>query len=225
MLYHQEGPLWWTLIQETIVVAVCAVQVKNYRITNRKPIFTKADHYIKLIEAGWRIYVSNQNITASDNGLLPGWRQAISWTNAVILLIRTLGANFSELLSEIHTFSFEKMYLKKSSGTNAVILLIRTLGANFSEFFSEIHTFSFKKMYLKKSSGKWRPFCFGLSVIMHVELLQFWWWLCMVKFECTVYSLHSFWYIYIYIYMYMYQNHLPFVCMYHIQVYEFIKWN
>ena len=37
----------------------------------------------------------------SDNGLLPGRRQAIIWTNAGILLIRPLGTNFSEILIKI----------------------------------------------------------------------------------------------------------------------------
>ena len=36
--------------------------------------------------------------------------------NGGILLIRTLGINFREILSEIHTFSFKKMRLKMSSG-------------------------------------------------------------------------------------------------------------
>ena len=40
------------------------------------------------------------------NGLSPGRRQAIIWTNDGILLIRTLGKNFSEILSEIHSFLF-----------------------------------------------------------------------------------------------------------------------
>ena len=40
----------------------------------------------------------------SDNGLSPGWCQAIIWTKAGILLIRTLGTNFSETFSEIHPF-------------------------------------------------------------------------------------------------------------------------
>ena len=62
------------------------------------------------------ICVSELPITGSDNGLSPGRRQAIIWTNAGILLIRTLGINFSGILSEIHTFSFNKMYLKMSSG-------------------------------------------------------------------------------------------------------------
>ena len=52
----------------------------------------------------------------SDNGLSPGRRQAIIWTNAGILFIGPLGTNFSEILIEIHTFSFKKMHLKMSSG-------------------------------------------------------------------------------------------------------------
>ena len=61
------------------------------------------------------ICVSKLTIIGSDNGLAPGRRQAIIWTNAGILLIRTLGTNFSELLSKIHAFSFKKMHLKMSS--------------------------------------------------------------------------------------------------------------
>ena len=39
---------------------------------------THVSHY--LIEAEWRIYVSvNYTIIGSDNGLSPGWRQAIIW--------------------------------------------------------------------------------------------------------------------------------------------------
>ena len=44
-----------------------------------------------------------------------GRRQAIILTNAGILLIRTLGTNFNEMLIEILTFSFMKMRLKVSS--------------------------------------------------------------------------------------------------------------
>ena len=61
------------------------------------------------------IYVGNLVIIGSDNGLSPGRRQAIIWTNAVILLIEPLGTNFSEILIEILTFSFKKMRLKVSS--------------------------------------------------------------------------------------------------------------
>ena len=62
------------------------------------------------------ICVGNLTIIGSDNGLSPGRRQAITWTNVGILLIWPLGTNFSEMLIEIHTFSFKKIHLKMSSG-------------------------------------------------------------------------------------------------------------
>ena len=70
----------------------------------------------KLTEAEWRKYVGKLTIIGLDNGLSPGRHQAISWTNAGILLIGSLGTNFSEIVVEIQTFSFKKMYLKVSSG-------------------------------------------------------------------------------------------------------------
>ena len=62
------------------------------------------------------ICVSKLTIIGSDNGLPPDRRQAIIWTNAGILLIGPLGTNLSEILIEIHAFSFKKMHLKTSSG-------------------------------------------------------------------------------------------------------------
>ena len=41
-------------------------------------------------------------------------RLAIIWTNAGIVLVWLLGTNFSEILIDIHTFSFKKMHLKIS---------------------------------------------------------------------------------------------------------------
>ena len=67
---------------------------------------------------GWVMHVciSKLTIIISDNCLSPSQRQAIIWTNTEILLIQTLGANFSEILSKIHTFSLKKMHFKMSSG-------------------------------------------------------------------------------------------------------------
>ena len=62
------------------------------------------------------ICVGNLTIIGSDDGLSPGRRQAITWTNVGILLIGPLGTNFSEMLIEINTFSFKKIHLKMSSG-------------------------------------------------------------------------------------------------------------
>ena len=54
--------------------------------------------------------------------MLPGQRQAIIETNAGILLIGSLGTNFSEIFIEIYTFSFKKMHLKMLYGKMAAIL-------------------------------------------------------------------------------------------------------
>ena len=62
------------------------------------------------------ICVVELTIIGSDNGLSPGRRRAIIWTNTGILSIGPLGTNFSEILIEIYTFSFKKMHLKMSSG-------------------------------------------------------------------------------------------------------------
>ena len=70
-----------------------------------------------------------------DNGLSPGRRQAIIWTNVGILLIWPVGTYFSEISIDIQTFSL-------------------------------------KKKHFKVSSGKWRPFCFGLSVLNDRHLQQ-----------------------------------------------------
>ena len=62
------------------------------------------------------ICVSKLAITGSDNGLSPGWRQTIIWTNAGTLLIGHLGIKFSEILIKVYIFSFKKMHLTMSSG-------------------------------------------------------------------------------------------------------------
>ena len=61
------------------------------------------------------IYINKLTIIGSGNGLPRDRRQAILWTGDGTLLTRTLGTNFSEILSETHTFSLKKMNLKMSS--------------------------------------------------------------------------------------------------------------
>ena len=61
------------------------------------------------------IGISKLTIIGLDNGLSPCQRQAIIWTNAGILLIRLIGTNLSEILIEIHVFSFNKMHWKMLS--------------------------------------------------------------------------------------------------------------
>ena len=63
---------------------------------------------------GWvtHICISKLIIIGSDNGLSPIRHQAIISTNAGLLLIRPLETNFSEILIEIHTFSFKKIHME-----------------------------------------------------------------------------------------------------------------
>ena len=62
------------------------------------------------------IYISKLIIIASDNGLSPDRCQVIVWTNTAILLTRSLGTNFNEILIESHKFPFNKIHFKISSG-------------------------------------------------------------------------------------------------------------
>ena len=61
------------------------------------------------------ISVSKLSTIGLDDGLSPDRRQAITWTNAGLLLIGPLGTNCSEILFGIQTFSFKKMLFKMSS--------------------------------------------------------------------------------------------------------------
>ena len=106
------------------------------------------------------ICVSKQTIIGSDNGLSPGQRQAIIWTNAGILLIGNLGTNFSEILIDIRIFSFKKKGLNVSSakwwpfclGLNVLIVWVVLLfelwclGVH-AVAFNQRNTFTFEKKY------------------------------------------------------------------------------
>ena len=75
----------------------------------------------------------------SDNGLSPERRQAIIWTNAGFFLIGPLETNFSEILIEIHSFSFKKMHLKMSSAKGRLFSLgLNELNVNWSGVYHNI---------------------------------------------------------------------------------------
>ena len=68
----------------------------------------------ELISPLCRIYASVNRVSiGSDNGLSPIRRQAIIYTNAVVLSIGPLGAISSDFLLKIH-FSFTKIHVKIS---------------------------------------------------------------------------------------------------------------
>ena len=73
----------------------------------------------KLLSTHWgrvtHICIGKLTIIGSDNGLSPGWHQAIICNNAGILLIGPLATKFSEILIRVQTFSFKKMHMKMSA--------------------------------------------------------------------------------------------------------------
>ena len=92
------GDHWWQQFRQNYDISVSVALVPS-----EVAILTHWDRVT-------HICVSKIIIIGPDNGLSPGQCQAIIWTNAGILLIRTF--HFSGILSEIHTVSFQKMHLK-----------------------------------------------------------------------------------------------------------------
>ena len=106
---HQDIPAVWSLV----VLKCCTSSSHSISWWQQGTA-----EILMLIHWGWVTHkcISNLTIIGSDNGLSPGRRQAIIWTNAGKLSIWNLGTNFSEILSKIHIFSFKKMHLKMLSG-------------------------------------------------------------------------------------------------------------
>ena len=101
-IFHSRGR--WNAIPYNMILHT-QLQWLNWKIYQSLTHWGRVTH----------ICVGDLTITGSDNGLLPGRCQAIIQTSAGKLLIGPLGTNFSEILIEILTFSFNKMCLKVSS--------------------------------------------------------------------------------------------------------------
>ena len=136
-----------------------------YSHTAREVSLTKAQPCMPLISTmhgqpfltHWgrvtHICVGNLTIIGSDNGLSPCRCQAIIWKNVGILLIGPLGTNFSEMLFEIHTFSFKKIHLKMSSGKRRpfclglnVLILLRIPVMQYGSTPSEANKYAFTNL-------------------------------------------------------------------------------
>ena len=109
-------------ISKIWIMTLCYIFSSHLRVlvngTVSRQTWKSLSYHLLLTHWGWvtHICVSKSTIIASDNGLSPDRRQAIIWNNHGILLIWSLGTNFSEFLIEIHSFSFKKIHLKMSSG-------------------------------------------------------------------------------------------------------------
>ena len=118
------------------------------------------------------ICVGKLTIIDSDNGLLPGRRQAIIWTSTGILLNGPLGTNFSEILIGIQIFSFKKIYLKMSSEKwrpsclGLSVLNLPLLGLDYSRHFNW-------NRRIPRLLLNWL-----LASPIH---LQLWYWLCILR--------------------------------------------
>ena len=158
------------------------------------------------------ICVSKLTITVSDNGLSPDRRQAIIWTNAGILLIRTLGTNFSEILGVVHSFSFSKMHLKMSSAkwrlfgiglnelkqfllhsSSSVSSLLSAQSATPSHLYAAgIHLPSPQRYWSDRHSGKeiTYMYIYILSTVAKVGYLP-WWDIIIIPHTVAAHSLFS----------------------------------
>ena len=107
---------WWICLNAIHETVMCMIsQTQPFRGTTL--VFNLLAPIALLTHWGrvTHICVSKLTIISPDNGLSPGRRQTIIWTNAGILLIGPLGTSFSEILIEIHEFPFKKLHLKMSS--------------------------------------------------------------------------------------------------------------
>ena len=97
------------------------------------------------------ICIGNITIIGPDNGLSFGRRQAIIWTNAGILLIWTVGTNFSEILIEILTFSLKNAF--ESVVCEMAAMLFRSKCVNITANKNTSHLTVIKPHYVYISSS------------------------------------------------------------------------
>ena len=85
-------------------------------------------------------------------------------TNAGILLIGTLGTNFSEILIGIQTFSFEEMHFKMLSAkwrpcVSASMLLTNTYGTGYNMCNISLHAQNFEYRFQNWWNANYRKAC------------------------------------------------------------------
>ena len=116
-----------------------SVGLGNGLASNRQQAFdqTNNDSVYRLTHWGrvMHIYVGKLTIIGSNNGLSPGRRQAIIWTNAGILLIGLLGTNFNEIWIEIYSRKCiwkcrleNGGHLSRPQGVNHIVLMFCSTG-------------------------------------------------------------------------------------------------
>ena len=104
---HRSHRLWFTVPDNySPLTAACFL----YYCDTLYPI--TAFYHLTHSDRVTHICVSELTAIGSDNCFSPGRRQVIIRTNAETLLIGHPRTNLSEILIEIHTFSFKKVHFK-----------------------------------------------------------------------------------------------------------------
>ena len=101
-MYNGNCFLWKLICQDSVLLS--AKNTTMWQEHSFDLIWFDLTHWGRVTQ----LCVVKLTIIDSDNGLSPGRRQAIIWTNAGILLIGPLGTNFIEILIGIQTFSLKK---------------------------------------------------------------------------------------------------------------------
>ena len=133
---NKQSSFWWyemswhlhdITVMYMNISFIAVMSHEGYGVRNPSWWFVQWQERTKETLTHWgrvtHICVSKLTIIGSDNGLSPERCQGNIWTFAGILLIGTLGANFSKILSKIHTFSVKKMHLKTSSAKRRPLCL------------------------------------------------------------------------------------------------------
>ena len=109
----ENDSIWWRHhgIIRCCVMSICFQQAVPHTIVHVSHKFLWYRASLRPSDA--YIFVEDLTIIGSDSGLSPDRCQATIWIDAGILLIGPLGTKFSEILMEIHTFSFKKMHWKR----------------------------------------------------------------------------------------------------------------
>ena len=127
--------------------------------------------------------VGNLTIIGPYNGLSPGRRQAIIWTNASILLNGPWGTNFSEILIEIHTFSVKKTHWKMSSGKRRPFCL----GLNVLKLHQNLYQSNFVTAVVSITSMLYVHLLNHLQILhrAHDLIISKWFWCAKISYRDT----------------------------------------
>ena len=167
-----DGNLWFSMTA-TFYSNTCEL-VRSYAIAVRHQSSSTLCKYFSDSKLCLNIrYVRNIGLSSELISFFQSFRKCsvtldLHWDlNEVKFPCRTIPYNFVNSVTLVtHVLKPCRCKLSSSLTTDILLLLsIGTLTTNFSEILSEMYTFSFKKMHLKMSSAKWRPLCFGLSVL------------------------------------------------------------